>query len=286
MHVAGNVEPTVASREIDHWREQEAETQRQTDHRDDEVHDPEGQHQNQVGERRPGSPVLEHFADARPESRRIVRMHRTPRHAFARHGLDQPPFRQRYHAGERYEYQKEGDADDQHGEPGGQRQTGHRQCEINDAGGQGQEHEKQRRVGARVQKHAEECTGPALRNPARRGHRRLNLRLGVAVGARDLVRSAVGGRDQFEYIGLGLVRMRSHFCAQIFFGVIQGILNECGVLPRQLFAQLPKVLIDGARRAASHDEGPFSMNRSTKPRVPTQMADHSASTWRPCSVMR
>ena len=33
--------------------------------------------------------------------------------------------------------------------------------------------------------------------------------------------------------------MRRHFGAQIFLRVVQGVLNERGVLAREFFAQLP-----------------------------------------------
>ena len=80
--------------------------------------------------------------------------------------------------------------------------------------------------------------------------------------------------------------MCCHFGAQILFGVLQRILDDRGVFAREFLAQRFQVLIDLTWRTATHGEGPLFMMRSTKFRVPDQMAVRCASTPRPWSVIR
>jgi len=139
-----------------------------------------------------------------------------------------------------------------------------------------------------VGKHAEEAAqrrGAGGTAPGGGGEGGADPGFGVAVGGGDLVGGAVTARDQLEHVRFAAVRVRCEFGTQVFLGVIQGVLHQCGVLARQGGAKLVEVLVDGAGGGAGHGE-PVSVQRLTKSRVLRQAPSQSASVARPVSVIR
>jgi hypothetical protein len=82
--------------------------------------------------------------------------------------------------------------------------------------------------------------------------------------------------------------IRGDFRAQVFLRVVEGVLDERGILARERGAKRGKVLLDGAGGGTFvHGEAPFAcVNPSTKSRVLRQIPRHSASVARPASVIR
>src|SRR5882757_10154942 len=72
-----------------------------------EVDDPERQHQQQIGERRPRPGIREHAADACPETCACAGMDRPAWHTLSRYGLEKPTFSQGKYTGNADEYQEE-----------------------------------------------------------------------------------------------------------------------------------------------------------------------------------
>ena len=220
---------------------------------------------------------------------RCARMHRTARHALAGHGFQQPPLAKRDDTAHADEGQEEWDADDQYREACGQRQAGDHEREVENAGGERQQHIKERGVGAHVHEDAEEAAQAARVRAGRCRRRglqgRFHLDLGVAVGGGHFVGRPVSARNQLEHVGLGLARMGGDLGAQVLLGVVECVLDQCRVLTCQGCAQLLEVFIDRTGCIGTHTSLP-SIKRSTKPRVCRQMSLHWRSIARPSSVMR
>ena len=203
--------------------------------------------------------VLEHVADAAQPAGRLPRMHRAARHALAGDRFQQAALTERNDARDADEDEEERHADDEDGEARRQRQAYHHDGEVHHAGGEREQHVKERAVGARVHEHTEEAPQRALRRggPRRRIEGRLHLHLGVAIGGRHLLGCAVGAGDELEHVGLGLVGMRGHLGAQVLLGVVERVLDQRGILIGERGAQLPQVVIDRAGGIERSCDGSF-----------------------------
>src|SRR5690606_9245894 len=110
--------------------------------------------------------------------------------------------------------------------------------------------------------------------------------LGIAVDVGDLVGRTVAGGDRRDHLGLALAGLLGQLRAQVFLGIVEGVLDQGGIGAGQRPAQLFQVLRDrGRQRVAVHGRVP-SRTASTESRVARQAAAQSRRAASPAPVMR